>query len=403
MYKTTGIVESNNTSTLVPKENSWIEISVILLYELLLTLFFLQNSMFRYQLNVSLLMRAQLVTAFLMFCISFLILKKNDLVVYFLGVLLVAAGAVNYLTTGYTNFIILSLVVFAMRNVSLRHILKYTLITLVFLTALVFVLSSIGKIDNLLYYRDGLERSSFGTIYPLSMSGYLFSISICMTLVTNRYRFFRVILLLLLSYLTLTQMGARNDSITIAALAIVLLMKPFFSRMYSYKGTFIPFFVIIVILLSNFLTVIIPYGTKLYWMLNSVLSQRMSLQDTLIHTYGMSLFGRQIAENGNGGIEGKNLILKYFYVDNSYARILFMGGILLFVVFVFCVFRRLRILLANKNIFFTCVFIIFLVNGITQDSLQNPAYSVLLPTLLSSGNLLKFDSDYGKFGEEING
>ncbi|AOW75280.1 hypothetical protein A4V11_09700 [Pediococcus acidilactici] len=360
---------------------------LILMYEILLTLFFLQNSMFRYQLNVSILMKLQLVTAFLIFIFSLLLSKRDKLFVYTVGGMLIATSGINYLTTGYTNFFIMSLIIFSLRNVDVYKLLKYTMITLIILTGTVFVLSTFGKIDNLLYYRNGIERYSFGTIYPLSMSGYLFSISICLTLFTDKHRLTRILVLMVMSYLCFTKMGARNDSFTIAMLALILIFKNSLLKSKVVKGKIIPYLVVLLILLTNFFTVIIPYGTKMYLLLNSLLSQRMNLQDSLLHNYGITLFGRRIAENGNGGIEGQNLLLKYFYIDNSYARILFMGGAVFFALFLLCIFRKLEILLRNKNWFFACIFIVFLINGITEDSLQNPAYSIMLPTLLSSGVL----------------
>lgn len=68
-----------------------------------------------------------------------------------------------------------------------------------------------------------------------------------------------------------------------------------------------------------------------------------------------------------------------------------MGGVLFFIIFALIVFLKLKSLLSTKNIFLAGVILIAVINGFTQESFQSPAFNILLPIFLMSGNYINFE------------
>ena len=62
--------------------------------------------------------------------------------------------------------------------------------------------------------------------------------------------------------------------------------------------------------------------------MDELFSGRLSLQYILLEYYSPLLWGQNITQQGFGGEQ--QTVNNYFYIDNSYARILFMYGIIFF-------------------------------------------------------------------------
>ncbi|GEP18440.1 hypothetical protein [Pediococcus pentosaceus] len=352
----------------------------IVLYELIVLTGILQVSMFRYSVSTSFLSKIQLGIASILFLIA--LLKKHTLYEYILGGGFVAIAIINFLHTGYYTYVLLGLIMFSMKEVNVKKLLFATLFTILIGITIIFSLSEIGKLPNLVYYRAGIARQSFGMIYPLSMSTYVFFISVCITLLFRKKKIITVTILLILGYLSYIATGSRNDAITIILLAIIVVWDSWLEKISLLETNFLSIIIIMLAVLVNFVTELVPYGTRLYDILNALLSGRMNLQDTLLNSYGVNLFGHYIIENGNGGYEGQERILKYFYIDNSYARLLFLGGLLLFIMVMVIFFWRISTLSREGFVVVALVFAVVCINGFTQESLQSPVTNILVPLLL---------------------
>ena len=69
----------------------------------------------------------------------------------------------------------------------------------------------------------------------------------------------------------------------------------------------------------------------IYKKLNTILSNRLMLQNSAIKRYGITAFGQNITLNGWGlGLNGENMMskygYKYNYIDNAYIQLLIIRG-----------------------------------------------------------------------------
>ena len=93
-------------------------------------------------------------------------------------------------------------------------------------------------------------------------------------------------------------------------------------------------FTVVLGLISVFITSFLPYTTNLYFKLNNLFSNRLYFQSLLFQRYPLQLLGQYVYQSGYGG--GNNYVFNYFYIDNSFTRMMFLGGILFFVIFILC-------------------------------------------------------------------
>lgn len=374
--------------TLTDRHNV-IDFLKLVMYEFLVFTGIFQESMLRYSSHPVFLSKVQLAVGTLMIMLS-LFSQRRGLFQWGMMIAYFTFALVNFSQTGYTNFILLGEIMFSMQDMPARKVLKWTLLIMASSVTVILLLGIIGKLPNLIYYRDGLARYSFGMIYPLTASAYLFSIGTILSLLLNK-RALTVAILLMFTFITYHWMGARNDAVTIFLLAIAVAFKPLLDKFVKTASVIVPLVIGVLIVGIPLITLFIPYGTQRYALFNSLLSGRMDLQNESLNDYGLHLFGSFIPENGIGGYEGQNLLLKYFYIDSSFARIMYMGGILLFLVFLTIVILRLHSLAKAGMVFVAVVFAIGCINGLTQESFQLPIFNFLLPLMLTPVGLMNFD------------
>lgn len=280
------------------------------------------------------------------------------------------------------DFFIIVLIAFSFSNISLKKVVNVSLASVGSFLVILVILSYFGKIPNLIFYRDGAIRYSFGMQYPLTFAGYMFYLCILISLKVKK-KFIKVWLFLLVitSYFIIKFTGARNDAVGILliGLAIIFGRKNYFKK---YRAFVLEIATYLLIAFSMFITILIPYTSKNYWVLNKVLSNRLQLQYELFQRYTPHFWGQYIFQQGYGGQVG--VINNYFFIDNAYLKLLFMGGILFFIFFVLTILWRLGTLIKYKNWLLFLLFIIALMNGIIEDSLIKPGLDLLIPLFIMS-------------------
>ncbi|MBT9059093.1 hypothetical protein BTJ25_09720, partial [Lactobacillus delbrueckii subsp. bulgaricus] len=93
----------------------------------------------------------------------------------------------------------------------------------------------------------------------------------------------------------------------------------------------------ILVVIAVFISKIVPNQSNLYYMLDKLLSTRLYLQSILFNRYKIGILGQDIPQIGLGG--QKTQVQAYFYIDSSYTRILFMGGIALFIILLYILWK----------------------------------------------------------------
>lgn len=180
--------------------------------------------------------------------------------------------------------------------------------------------------------------------------------------------------------------GARNFSIAIILLAIIILIKK--SILLYGKALFFKITICITLvlsLISVFITKFIPYYSSTYYELNKLLSGRLSLQYTLVNDYQPKLFGQYIYQSTSqtGGY--------YFFIDSSYAKLIFISGILFTILYYFIVIRQLFKLVDLNLYILVLVFIVILITGFVQGSAIGVSANIFIPLLCVRANLFEED------------
>lgn len=284
------------------------------------------------------------------------------------------------------SFFYVTFIMFSMSNILPKKILSLSAKIIFLIIACLTVCSTLHLIPNLIFYRDGTVRQSLGTIYPLTYAGFIFYgcagwTSVCKDNLKNI-----LILFLLAGYVFLIT-GARNDAIDILLLIIACISDHFNYKVNKYLSLVCIFIVYIACIFSIFITKFLPYYSNTYIFLNNMLDGRLGLQYLLNNSYKPTLFGQVIQQIGFGGNISR--MSNYFYIDNSYIRLLYMSGIILTILMFYLITNlifNLYKLGLYKQIY---IILIIMISGITEDSLMNGSINIFLYILLATSINLK--------------
>lgn len=287
-----------------------------------------------------------------------------------------ATGSIISIGTHSLQCLFIILVLFIAPNINLNKITKRIIFAVFGSLFIIYLSTLVGLIPNLILVRNGVSRMAMGTQFPLVFSTYIFYASIYITLLLYKKHPIKLSMLLIFIVLILDRItNSRNDELCIILLVgVVLLSKAneLIKKIIFYLSYVVTFLLII---LSIFITQILPYVSNLYINLDKLLSGRLSLQSILFSYYRPLLFGQEIYQHGFGG---EQTVSNYFYIDNSYIRILFMYGIIFFVFFIATVALRILKYGNNGQYIIGIILLIILISGISADSLSLLTQSILV-------------------------
>lgn len=296
------------------------------------------------------------------------------------------------------EYFFMILAIFSISTISPKKIMKFSAImiaiTLIFLT----ISSWLRVIPNLIFYRDNIIRQSWGTIYPLILAGYIFYANAAWisSKQNDKKKYMGEVLLILISAVLVFRVtGARNDTF-----AIILLLGSYLINMISdrYNKAILTSGIVIIfaiLFLSIFITQLLPYYSNSFNWVNNLFNHRLGLQYTLFEYYAPKLFGQYIPQVGAGG--STNNAGYYFYIDNSYTRLLFMYGIVFTIFILIMLLNYLRNLMEIKAYSLVYILLIVIASGIAEDAFVNPVINVFLYLLLENRDLLL--QDFGSRSE----
>ena len=110
--------------------------------------------------------------------------------------------------------------------------------------------------------------------------------------------------------------------------------------------------------------------------MDELFSGRLSLQYILLEYYSPLLWGQNIPQQGFGGEQ--QTVNNYFYIDNSYARILFMYGIIFFLFLMMTLGFRIYKYGTKRAYMLGIILLIILVSGISADSFSLLTQNMLI-------------------------
>lgn len=368
------------------KFNLNVENIILMLYCISLTLGMFENSTFPHR--GFFILRFVIIAA--LFVISFLTTNFNwyKLIFLLLGLVFTFKGMMNYPKQEIEFFYIIILA-YSMSRISPKKILKWSTLTMSGIVLILVSCAKLGIIQNSVSFRNGIARQALGTNYALTLGSYIFFICAAILLLCNsnnkKYNMLLAVVFFLIAGIVNKITGARNFVVAIICLAVILLIpQNFLKRVNKIVFNVVIVILLVICIMSAFITKIIPYYSNLYHFLDTLLSNRLSLQYLLLNFYSPKLLGQFIAQSTDPQSY-------YFFIDNSYARLLFFAGILYTILFFIVIGNLLFKFNKSKMYILTLVFIVILMTGLVQGSMISTSANIFIPLLCIGQKSFKED------------
>lgn len=261
------------------------------------------------------------------------------------SVTLLAISVLVSVFSKYQEPLIFSIFLLGCKDVEFNKIIKTYFIATIAVMIAAFIASRLDIIEDLVYIRDYVvERNSFGVVYPTDFSAHIFFL-LCAYYYLIKDSIQKVHLLagIIVSWIVYIYCDTRLDSITMVLLVLSIGLLRFdrifdwnnkiYLRIKRISGNLIPYIPIIGFLFMYFMSDWFQPNVTFFRLFDQLLSGRLRLGNKALEDYGLTLFGQQVAMNGNGG----SLISlggNYFFIDCSYLLVYLRYGILfLFLIF----------------------------------------------------------------------
>lgn len=334
-----------------------------------------------------------IVLLFIMFLTSLLFVKHSKVQYGWLMIGLIIALCI-WSTTSQNEYMLIVFLLFSLSEVSPKNILKAIIKVVTASLFFIFIASKFNIVPNLIYERNGVVRQSLGMQFPLVFSAYVFIILTALVILAqnnnNKYTI-KVSLILIICLFFLEKVtNSRNDELSILLLLLIVWCSRINTDVIKNITYFLIIFFNITFLISIFITKFISYTNNSYYYLDKLLSGRIQMQSILFNYYSIRLFGNNILQIGLGG-QAQGSVANYFYIDNSFTRFLFFGGIAFFIFIITTLIVKLIVLNNQSYSLISLSLLVVCINGIGADSLSILSTSLLLPLFLISTNKYKED------------
>lgn len=277
-------------------------------------------------------------------------------------------------------------------NVDYRKLLKVYLGLGISYTVFVVIGCLLGYIENLTFTLwNGNVRNSFGFNYPTDFTAHLFFFIVAWCIL--RYEKITWIEIGVFAAVMLwSYFGcyARNNTICIGLVIVLCILEKVLpaekkcalreNKVLKAVCVMVPFLIIGGMI---FLSLIYNDGNAILSKLNDVLNNRLGFGKYGFVEYGLSPWGKQIAMQGFGRIEGGtdsfwNTGLSYFVLDCSYVNILLQFGVVLFCVLVILQFVEMVRNYQADCLFLLMIYIVICIQCAVEHHYLEIAYNPLL-------------------------
>lgn len=260
--------------------------------------------------------------------------SKKELIVFSIIAVMLLASWRRCGNDGLFNTLVYIL---GAKGISFHKFLKFFLGTQIALILCITVAALSGQIDNLIYQQGSRRaRMALGSIYPTDYSAHIFYIVLTYVCVRNeKIKYIEIGSIALLGVIVYIVCGARLNSGCIILVAAVLLyhktrclIKERKNQQYEMNSVWSIILASAAPLFALFMTISSIFyspNNKILYLLNKILSYRISMGNRAINIYGFSPWGTFIKEQGYGGTTKEPEF--YFFLDSSYISVLLKCGI----------------------------------------------------------------------------
>lgn len=367
-------MEKNNILNKYKQDKIW-DVTYLIIYVATLFHEFYFSTMFPPELldNTA---RYFYVTILLFVLLKLIFSKRYSRTEQILSVMLIAIFSISGVVSGYLEIVQFILLIIGAKGVDFEKILMSYSVVAALMLIVAFIASQLGIIDNLIYEdaRRG-NRYSFGCIYPTDFAAHVFYlIAAIIAMFYKKAKIWWSFIIIGIAMLIYKFCYAYTSTLTLLLIGIGLLLYCIkHDWKIKKKMAAIP---IATSLLFPALMALYDGSKDFWYALDLKLSYRLLYTSWAIRDYGFSLFGKKVIEYGNGltTIYNEN----YFFIDDSYMRILIEYGVIVFIaVLIMLFFMSLKMIKKNQIIWFMLLEIICL-HSFMEHHLLELAYNPFL-------------------------
>lgn len=370
------------------KKVDWWEASYLFIYALILAYKFLQTTMFDVTWPSYMNYACGLVIGGYA-AVKFICKRKSytpkEII---LSVIVLVAFVIPAIVAHYAFLFLLAFLMVGAKDVDFKKILMVYLLVGVTIMVVAFSASQYGFIEDLTYVASRGEtqftRHSFGILYPTDYAAHLFYMVLATVILFQKQlsTMAKVWLSLLVGLSVYLTSNAQTTTICLIVFAVLCIMEWVFRK---YMGQiekvlrWAP-----VLCAAGFFALVKLYDNARQWTidLNEWLSNRLLYSKIAMIWIPRKLFGQYVVENGNGLAEGTTE--NYFFLDDSYIRILVEYGYIAFIVVFVLLFLLSKKAAEKKQFIFVIALVAISIHSVMEHHMMELEYNPLWLALFAS-------------------
>lgn len=341
--------------------------------------------------------RIIIVFACIFLIFKYIIDKHSTESIIYSTLILIVAGLISYITSGWYVIMVLAILLINMKNINIGKLIIIWIIEISILMLFIAISYKLGVIGETVISWDrdtGIDRYTLGYNYTTFSSNYFFHLTIFYLYIKGnliKYLELGVLALLNIYLYNLTNTKAAVIYSALAIILVILIKKFNFSKGVSYINKFSMF---VGGFVAGLLTYLYKYDSAIISEINVILSGRLYYGYKGIEEYGITLFGQKITWITEVILDSE---LQYNYIDSSYLNIMFNYGIimLLFVMLGYYVLGKRNI---SNDIYYSILILIITLHSMFDPQLIEIMYN---PSILLLGYVIT-KSSYMDSMSEIN-
>lgn len=315
---------------------------------------------------------------------KYIIDKHSTESIIYSTLILIVAGLISYITSGWYVIMVLAILLINMKNINIRKLIIIWIIEISILMLFIAISYKLGVIGETMVSWDrdtGIERYTLGYNYTTFSSNYFFHLTIFYLYIKGnliKYLELGVLALLNIYLYNFTNTKAAVIYSVLAIILVILIKKFNFSKGVSYINKFSMF---VGGFAAGLLTYLYKYDSAIISEINVILSGRLYYGYKGIEEYGITLFGQRITWITEVILDSE---LQYNYIDSSYLNIMFNYGIimLLFVMLGYYVLGKRNI---SNDIYYSILILIITLHSMFDPQLIEIMYN---PSILLLGYVI---------------
>lgn len=313
---------------------------------------------------------------------------------YLINTLVILIGIIVWRSAHAVDIFMYLLLVIGAKNINYNAVIEWYFKIGTIILVFIILSSSLGIIQDLVFFRDGIARHSLGILYPTDFAAHTFFL-----LLAYCYLYFKkltwksYISFILIAAFLMLETQARLDVIAILLTIPIMWLAKRASEGKIFSQFFASFYWLVTPILA-YITAIVAYfynGNKFYMLADKIVSGRLKLSHTAFNRYGVSLFGNFVHEQGFGGSAGSKTFYqsgmegKYFFIDSSFIRLIIIYGLIAFLV-VITVMTVIGINSTLKNEYrLAAIMVLLAISCVVEQHLLDISYDPFLIAILASG------------------